>query len=63
MAERLREDLDRMEINYQGNVIKVTMTFGVSEIFSDEKFDDLIKRVDAALYKGKTNGRNCVTIG
>ncbi len=39
--------------------LNVTISFGVGEIKPGEGFDELFKRVDEALYKAKTQGRNC----
>jgi PleD family two-component response regulator len=37
------------------------MTFGVSAHRAEEPLDATLRRADAALYEGKTHGRNQVT--
>ena len=44
-------------MDYNGQIIKVTMTFGLTE--GDERdIDDIVKEADNLLYYGKQNGRN-----
>ena len=38
----------------------VTMSFGIAETLSGEKFEDVLKRADQRLYDAKEAGRNCV---
>ena len=40
---------------------KVSCSFGVTSLAKDDTIPTLISRVDEALYKSKTAGRNCVT--
>lgn len=45
----------------QADTVKVTCSFGISESNAGRKdFKATIKRADAALYKAKKGGRNCV---
>lgn len=57
-AEHLREKIATTSFDKIG---KLTCSFGVAE-FNKEKDDitTIIRRVDAALYNAKANGRNCV---
>ena len=62
LAERTRENIQSQFISYQNNTeINVTVSLGVTLITpQDINFDAVLLRVDEALYKAKTNGRNQV---
>ena len=60
--ERIRRsiaDVDWSEINPR---LRVTVTIGVTEYRGGESVDELLQRADAALYRGKSAGRNRVVI-
>ena len=57
VAERIRM---AMESNSFVADLTVTASFGVGEFEPSMEFDDLIKRVDGAMYEAKRNGRNRV---
>jgi diguanylate cyclase (GGDEF)-like protein len=40
----------------------ITATFGVAEHSAGETGDDLLRRADAALYRGKSQGKNTVAV-
>lgn len=44
-------------------VDRVTASFGVAQHHPGESLDELLARVDEALYRAKSDGRNCVRIG
>lgn len=53
--------LRKMDFEYKGKVLRVTMTLGVSACEdSDENTDKAINRADKLLYKGKHDGRDRV---
>jgi diguanylate cyclase (GGDEF)-like protein len=58
IAEKLRIQIEEMSIQVEGDIIGVTLTFGIatSEISCD--FDEIIRKADLALYQGKEQGRN-----
>lgn len=60
VAERLRQQVEALEVPFNGTVIQVSMTFGVSTHQHNEVVDVPINRADAALYQGKVAGRNQV---
>lgn len=60
VAERLRQQVETLSVPVNDNVIKVSMTFGVSAHQADEIVDAPLSRADAALYQGKMAGRNQV---
>ena len=62
VAERIRRAIENDVIEYGGNVIRKTASFGVA-VFPDcaNDMDSLIKAADVALYWSKEHGRNQVT--
>lgn len=57
MAERLRTAIGELEL---GPVGQITASFGVAERIADEAPDQLMGRVDQALYEAKEQGKNTV---
>ena len=68
IAERIRLSLEHLELNYEGQRINITASFGVAELSKHrnqtnlEDLDDLTSRADQALYRAKALGRNRVEI-
>lgn len=62
-GEKILERVSRLEIGNKENKIKVTISIGFS-CFSKKDFDynNVLKRVDDALYKSKELGKNNVTL-
>lgn len=58
---QLLDKIRAMNIQYKDQVIKVTMTFGVTDNFTGE-INHLVKAADDKLYAGKTGGRNRVIV-
>ncbi|MBP3754039.1 MAG: diguanylate cyclase [Lachnospiraceae bacterium] len=56
----LLDKIRAAEIRYDNYVIKVTMSYGVSEWDKKENVDDLIRDADDKLYYAKNSGRNRV---
>ncbi|MCR4793320.1 MAG: diguanylate cyclase [Lachnospiraceae bacterium] len=56
----LLDKIRALEIRYDNYIIKVTMSFGVSEWDKEQSLDSLIKTADDKLYFAKKNGRNQV---
>ena len=62
-AETLRRSIADLEIHWQGQTIRVTSSVGVGGAHRDELDPTLIiARADAALYRAKRDGRNCVRV-
>lgn len=58
-AERIRQAVEKHLFHWQGHELRVTVSIGAGAInTSDETVDSLIARVDEALYRAKTEGRN-----
>jgi diguanylate cyclase (GGDEF)-like protein len=60
VAERLREKINSMQIEHEGQPIPVSLSFGISFLKSNRNTDkiELIKEADSALYQAKKAGRN-----
>ncbi len=62
-AEKLKSAIKENKIELKdGKSISVTISAGVAQFKKGMSLDDLIKCADEALYKAKSNGRNCVEI-
>ena len=62
VAEELRAAIENEKFKFAGNVLSVTMTFGVAQYHDGEHIDACLKRADEALYRGKESGRNKVSL-
>ncbi len=61
LAERIRTIIEEHEFKFEGKIIPITLSLGVSELnTSVESSESLIKRADHALYNAKNSGRNRV---
>jgi len=60
VAERLRETIASLKIEYEGRTLSVTASFGVSSLDASRTVDkiEFIKEADYALYQAKNAGRN-----
>jgi diguanylate cyclase (GGDEF)-like protein len=60
VSERLRDEIRTLEISYEGQPIRVTMSFGIAGFRPSPpmSFNELVKSADTALYKAKKQGRN-----
>lgn len=57
--QTVREKIINNVVEYNGQKLSVTMTFGITEGDAGD-FDNIIKEADNLLYVGKQNGRNCI---
>jgi len=65
VADRLRFSFAQSRIrrfNSEEPVGNITISAGVASYRAGEDFNALIARADAALYRSKAQGRNCVTV-
>ena len=61
-ARRFRLAIERLEVEFQGKKLHVTVSVGVATIPAVGPFEtaeQLFQRADAALYQAKHQGRNC----
>ena len=63
-AERIRQEVERLEFRWEDQVIPVTVSLGVAESTSTESDGPkgLLAVADAALYAAKRGGRNRVEV-
>lgn len=62
-AETSRKKIEQMNLGCNGQIVPLTVSFGVAELANyRQSLDELISCADAALYKSKHNGRNQTTI-
>lgn len=64
IANRLREDVQDTSIEYDGQVIPVTISLGVFFVPDPRAYDidELIRNADESLYEAKDTGRNKVIL-
>jgi len=62
VAERLRAAVAATPFGAEGHTIPVTVSVGVAALRADEDATALIARADAALYRAKGAGRDCVEV-
>lgn len=62
LAKRIRRRVERLETTYQGQIIKMTVSLGITTLRESDDEKILFNRVDEALYKAKQEGRNCIRI-
>lgn len=59
LVERIRQDIEKTAIEYEGQTINVTISAGIAPVDSASEIDTAaISRADKALYQAKAQGRN-----
>jgi diguanylate cyclase (GGDEF)-like protein/PAS domain S-box-containing protein len=62
IAERLRLAIETSSTDVDGQIIRVTASFGVAQRAPQESQLEVLERADAALFSSKKDGRNRVTM-
>ena len=60
LAERIRHTIDSLKCTYNDSEIPLTASLGVACYIKKDNSETLFKRADMALYRAKSEGRNCV---
>lgn len=61
-AERLRKNVEAMAVEYNQQILRVTVSIGVAEHNQEMgEYRDWLEAADKALYQSKAAGRNCIT--
>ena len=58
--DRLRQTNNDLEIKYNDEIIKITVSIGITNFNKNIDIQDNIKQADYALYNRKRNGKNRV---
>ncbi len=62
LTEALRGKIAACKFNHQGQIIRTTMSCGISHYIENDDHESMFERADKALYAAKDNGRNqCMT--
>jgi diguanylate cyclase (GGDEF)-like protein len=65
VAERIREQFANRPTTYNDHLITHTLSSGITQVLSQQEtlsVQEMMSRADAALYRGKSAGRNCSII-
>jgi len=60
LAERIRHTIEKLECKYSDFVLPLSACLGVSCYTKRDNSETLFKKADIALYRAKSDGRNCV---
>jgi diguanylate cyclase (GGDEF)-like protein len=58
IAERFRKDVEEAGFQWESELLKLTVSIGISQYIQGETPDRWISRTDAAMYRAKQRGRN-----
>lgn len=62
LTEALCEKIAACKFNHQGQIIRITMSCGITHYIENDDQESMFERADKALYAAKDNGRNqCMT--
>jgi diguanylate cyclase (GGDEF)-like protein len=59
-AEKLKKKIEENELVIDGNTLKITASFGVSDNQNCSNIDEMLQKADNLLYTAKESGRNLV---
>lgn len=61
-SERLRKNVEKAVVSYNGADIKYTISVGITELKEADNHETWLRLADDALYQSKKNGRNQSTV-
>lgn len=62
LIDNIRQLLATSDYAYQGTPLRITMTFGISELEAGLELEQWLARADEALYEGKKAGRDTAVV-
>lgn len=60
LAERIRRNVEKEAYSCGGRTIHMTVSIGVASLLEKDIESEFFERADQALYRAKSDGRNCV---
>ncbi len=63
VAERLQREVQRLQFSVEEENFGVTISQGLTGLQPGDDLDDLYARADAAMYRAKGQGKNCIVLG
>lgn len=62
LAKRIRRRVEKLDATVDKQLVKITVSIGITTLLNSDDDKSLIARADEALYKAKREGRNCIRI-
>lgn len=62
LCEDLRARIEAAAFQFRGEFVPMTVSIGLAALRPDDNLDTLFERADAALYRAKEIGRNCLVV-
>ncbi|MDN4500913.1 diguanylate cyclase [Alteromonadaceae bacterium BrNp21-10] len=60
--ESIREHIAHIPFKFKNKNVTITISIGATQLTSDDTVESAFERADSALYKAKSDGRNCCVI-
>lgn len=61
IAERVRQGIEELEIDFEGEPIKMTICAGVAQLDLEAGWEKMMQLADSAMYEAKKHGRNLIS--
>jgi len=62
LAKRIRRRVEKLETRVKNHLIRMTISIGITTLEESDDEKTFVARADAALYRAKRDGRNCIRI-
>ena len=63
VAERIRLLISTSYLSHENKKLHITVSIGATMVRSEDTRSDTIRRADDLMYRSKTDGRDCTTVG